>query len=785
MNGDEDSCGVMVTRANISNDEDASHTVIRVLCNDGLRIFGILYEYLAKQEASVVKARLESERASSLVTNVLHVLDSRSNSKLSTRGCELLRQGLQQLLQHSTGSCTPMESFEGQSHEPQLPAQDLDAPVSAFQDSLDTSSKYDDFRQPGARTRGCTVQHVSLENDLRAGTTTMRVALPASSSRCLLTTVSNVLNGLDVTVVETKMKTEDAVAEGIFKLKDATTGAQVAESELAELQERLMHAIYGQRGFTTRAETGQREPPCGRDDVGAEEHPPSAEDAAAAAPGVLCGAVQVGRAVGKAAKSMRMRDLRCKPGQLLDEVKGRTGPAAKKAMTGFIQRTGDSTLMQNMKVPVCTAGAGVCVMSLPLLAVLAAPLLWAIGAVLVCSGMYHAALVLAPSRDARHVVDPQTQARVPPGTFRDLAIAATSGAQSLTLQVGDVIQKSVRRARQDVSGEVEVHLRQLQVDVGHWIQANENLRTYSDGEIGWLLREHPARDATRDVTEEFFLTFDGLPAAHEPLTRAVLDTLPLPGEHCWDDLIFLLVPGLLTKWYPLYMASLKHDLKRLRLQFYYSRVDTEQSVRVNAGRLRDEVHELVDANPGKRVVLFGHSKAAVDIAAALSIYPELVQTVAAMVSLQGPHGGAAIVNDLVKTSFQKSLALGVLERLLRGSKHALIDLSYASRRAFWASHSYPLQKVPTICLATCERRSCTLLKPTVDYINLRYGELSDGLVCTQDQILPGALVVNLSNMDHFGPAWGSFPATDPYDPARLYLSLLAVALRRTSHAKPM
>lgn len=782
MNRDEDSCGVKITRADISNDEDASHTVIRVLCSDGLRIFGILYDYLTKQEASVVKARLETERASSLVTNVLHVLDSRSNSKLSSSGCELLRQGLQQLLQHSTESCKPMKSFEGQSYEPQLPSQDLHAPVSTF---WDTSSKCDVSRQCGSRAHGSTVQHVSLENDMRAGTTTMRVALPASSSRRLLTTVLDVLNGFEVTVVETKMKTEDAFVEGIFKLKDAKSGSQVAESELAELQERLMHAIYGQRDFTTRAEARQRELLSGRDDVNAEEHPPFSKEAEASVPGVLSGAVQVGRAVGKAAKSMRISDLRCKPGQLLDEVKGRTGPAAKKAMTGFIQRTGDSTLMQNMKVPMCTAGAGVCVMSLPLLAVLAAPLLWAIGAVLVCSGMYHAALVLAPSRDARHVVDPQTQARVPPGTFRDLAIAATSGAQSLTLQVGDVIQKSVRRARQDVSGEVEVHLRQLQIDVGHWIQANENLRTYSDGEIGWLMREHPARSATREVTEEFFLTFDGLPPAHEPLTRAVLDTLPLPGEHCWDNLIFLLVPGLLTKWYPLYMASLKHDLKRLRLQFYYSRVDTEQSVRVNAGRLRDEVHELVDTNPHKRVVLFGHSKAAVDIAAALSIYPELVQTVAAMVSLQGPHGGAAIVNDLVKTSFQKSLALGVLERLLRGSKHALIDLSYDARRAFWASHSYPLQKVPTICLATCERRSCTLLKPTVDYINLRYGELSDGLVCTQDQILPGALVVNLSNMDHFGPAWGSFPATDPYDPARLYLSLLAVALRHTSHAKPI
>ena len=32
-------------------------------------------------------------------------------------------------------------------------------------------------------------------------------------------------------------------------------------------------------------------------------------------------------------------------------------------------------------------------------------------------------------------------------------------------------------------------------------------------------------------------------------------------------------------------------------------------------------------------------------------------------------------------------------------------------------------------------------------------------------------------MDHFGPAWGSFPATDRYDPTRLWLACISLALR--------
>ena len=61
-------------------------------------------------------------------------------------------------------------------------------------------------------------------------------------------------------------------------------------------------------------------------------------------------------------------------------------------------------------------------------------------------------------------------------------------------------------------------------------------------------------------------------------------------------------------------------------------------------------------------------------------------------------------------------------------------------------------------------------------MNSGHGEVSDGLVCQVDAILPGAGRVIIDDMDHFGPAWGSFPATDRYDPARLWLSCISLAL---------
>ena len=175
--------------------------------------------------------------------------------------------------------------------------------------------------------------------------------------------------------------------------------------------------------------------------------------------------------------------------------------------------------------------------------------------------------------------------------------------------------------------------------------------------------------------------------------------------------------------FPLYLidAQLRADMKRLGLNVQFCRVDTDQpvcttplsspctsqhcprsrtpnatkarfllmcarlpqarsckstlrasltqprhQVRVNAARLRHEIIEM--SQEGFKVVLLGHSKGAVDAGAALSIFPELKDSVAALVSLQGPHGGSAIAHDLVHTNIQKSITLGAIEKLLRGCR---------------------------------------------------------------------------------------------------------------------
>ena len=290
-------------------------------------------------------------------------------------------------------------------------------------------------------------------------------------------------------------------------------------------------------------------------------------------------------------------------------------------------------------------------------------------------------------------------------------------------------------------------------------------------ELPWSPRQRPELD----LSVLFDDMYESLSATHSSLTPESLNHIPLPEGVAWSDLCFLLVPGLLTKWYPLYMKQLRVDMKRIGLHVTFSRIDTDQPVRINAARLRHEILEM--AQTGRKVVLLGHSKGAVDSAAALSLFPELIEFVGGLVSLQGPHGGSAIAHDLSNTNVQKTVVLGALEKLLRGCKHAVLDLSFESRQEFLNQHTYPLHRVPTLCCASCEKRQCSLLTPLIEYVAVRYGEVCDGLVCQGDAILPNCVRVLIDEMDHFGPAWGTFPATDRYDPARLWLSLVSLALR--------
>jgi hypothetical protein len=271
------------------------------------------------------------------------------------------------------------------------------------------------------------------------------------------------------------------------------------------------------------------------------------------------------------------------------------------------------------------------------------PLLLPGGLTLLAIGAAQAALVtiLRPLSDGQ--ATPTSKPALPTsGTMAHLGAITASRGEALVDQLAAKLRSNVSDLASGVRNEVEEQLSVLQSEVQSWVLANPNLRPYSEGHIGWLTRPqklagmHEKLDATQRF-QQLSATLPPLPAV---FSASALGMLPLPDDVAptattavarWQSLVFLLVPGLLTKWYPMYMASLRADLDRLGLKYVMSSVDTDQSVITNAARLRTEIgrlaadmaaeavavgpvttaqHAATDASPSPRcgnIVLFCHS----------------------------------------------------------------------------------------------------------------------------------------------------------------------------------
>uniref|UniRef100_A0A7S1ULJ7 GPI inositol-deacylase n=1 Tax=Phaeomonas parva TaxID=124430 RepID=A0A7S1ULJ7_9STRA len=435
-------------------------------------------------------------------------------------------------------------------------------------------------------------------------------------------------------------------------------------------------------------------------------------------------------------------------------------------------------------------------------------------------------------------------------TLRGLLLlpgATTLAVSGAILAVAYARALALRRARAR-SGSVGVimdeALESLGSDLHAWAQKSEHLKTFSEADIGWLITGAPAelRRATPDVSDEFHhrlrLLREHKKSARGLLQnllwmlglarRAKLDRAQLvnalgvpPCRGGWDGLSILLVPGLLTKWYPVYFTSLRFGLERLGFDVHVSRLDTDLGVEANARVLRDEILCIANGSDpedlelyptpqdvaagaagagedssspatrrssgrrrvrGRRkIAVYSHSKGAVDCVACFAAFPETIRHVAAFVSAQGPHGGSWLANDIACTKYQKAAVAMGIERLLAGSSDAVFDLSYEKRREFFKKYPDPVwTRVPTICLATCAtHQPNALMSPVVEYMRYRYGDqigATDGCVAMRDAVLPGAPVIWLMDMDHYGPAWNAFPALDRYDKTHVCLALISMAL---------
>lgn len=185
------------------------------------------------------------------------------------------------------------------------------------------------------------------------------------------------------------------------------------------------------------------------------------------------------------------------------------------------------------------------------------------------------------------------------------------------------------------------------------------------------------------------------------------------------------------------------------------------------------------ARSPRQVILFTHSKGAVDVLECLLSYPAAREKVRGWVALQSAVGGT-ILADVLSRGWTRP----IVEAFLRGyggSIEALEDLRQETRLAYLRKNLDRIEQLtrelPLVALSTRQdyyrmpldlRTLVTLFDPY--YIRNE----SDGMINVRNSLIPGAPFVYLDHVDH-GEAtqWGS-----RFDRPRLLHAMLILLLRR-------
>jgi len=172
---------------------------------------------------------------------------------------------------------------------------------------------------------------------------------------------------------------------------------------------------------------------------------------------------------------------------------------------------------------------------------------------------------------------------------------------------------------------------------------------------------------------------------------------------------------------------------------------SESNAKMIAAYLRD--HRAED---GKKYILVGYSKGGPDIQVTLAQEADVVNQVAAFVTVAGASGGSPIA-DLLPQVTEKYMKTVPLKSCQGDLSTGFRSLKRETRQAFLAAH--PIPTVPTYSLIAKADQSTTskALLETWRAL-LSYGTDEDGQLLKDDAIVPGAKFLGAALADHFAVA---------------------------------
>ena len=219
-------------------------------------------------------------------------------------------------------------------------------------------------------------------------------------------------------------------------------------------------------------------------------------------------------------------------------------------------------------------------------------------------------------------------------------------------------------------------------------------------------------------------------------------------------LSLLFVPGVGWDCFADWLAmegTIPRHLGQFGFDMHTVPIDGLGSSASNAMRIRDSVLAMPRDDSGRRLVLMGYSKGAVDVQVALARHPEIHHRVAAVVSLAGVIGGSPLAEEMDEDE------LDVLKHF-PGARCAPVDggvindIRPGTRRAWLDSHP-PVPGIAYYSLITVPAPSevSRLLRSTYKTLALTDAN-NDSQVILADQYLPGSALLGFLNADHWAVA---------------------------------
>jgi pimeloyl-ACP methyl ester carboxylesterase len=215
---------------------------------------------------------------------------------------------------------------------------------------------------------------------------------------------------------------------------------------------------------------------------------------------------------------------------------------------------------------------------------------------------------------------------------------------------------------------------------------------------------------------------------------------------------FAMVPGLGWSCFkdfilPSEVSAIDH-IESLGYQFTTIDVDPLSSSTRNASQIRDAVLDMTDVQGGEKLVLIGYSKGTPDILEALVLYPEIVDRVAAVVSIAGAVGGSPLA-DGASDSVLDTLGSLLGEDCPVGDGGAIESLRTSARMDWLAQHKLP-DAVKYYSLITFPDRDHVSSGLISSYDKLsQIDPRNDTQVIFYDQMIPGSTLLGYLQADHW------------------------------------